>query len=91
MTLVQGPLGYGKSTLMVGWLESESAKEIKVVWVTGRPGLGGAREFEEYLSRSLLAEGLNSVEAPSEESAPSDWRNLAESCSRRPLTRRSSW
>jgi LuxR family maltose regulon positive regulatory protein len=76
MTLVQGPLGYGKSTLMVGWLESESAKEIKVVWVTGRPGLGGGREFEEYLSRSLLAEGLNSVEALSEESAPSGLAEL---------------
>ena len=53
ITVVRGLRGYGKTTVVALWLESQHSEEVTAAWVTARPVNGDPRCFEECLSQSL--------------------------------------
>ena len=58
ITVVRGLQGYGKTTAVAAWLDSQTPDEVTVTWVTARPANGEIQRFEECLSQSLRNAGL---------------------------------
>ena len=62
ITLVHGPRGSGKTTLVAEWLESQAQAEVSAVWVSAWPAAPGTYGFDERLRAALRSAGL--VPAP---------------------------
>ena len=64
ITVVRGLHGYGKTTGVAAWLESQRSEEVTAAWVTARPMTDGLQSFEDCLSQSLRNAGLVTDRAP---------------------------
>lgn len=49
MTLIRGPLGYGKTTLVVSWLERPDIANVIRVWVNAGPDLNERERFWRHV------------------------------------------
>jgi LuxR family maltose regulon positive regulatory protein len=58
LTLVRGLRGYGKTTQVAVWLESQSPADVTAVWVSARPAADDAQAFEEHLRAALHNAGI---------------------------------
>jgi LuxR family maltose regulon positive regulatory protein len=58
LTLVRGLRGYGKTTQVAVWLESQSQAEVSAVWVSAWPAAPGTHGFEERLRAALHGAGI---------------------------------
>ena len=58
LTLVRGLRGYGKTTLVAAWLESQAGEKDTVVWVSATSQSAETKAFEETLAESLRGAGV---------------------------------
>jgi ATP/maltotriose-dependent transcriptional regulator MalT len=63
---VRGLQGYGKTTVVAAWLDSQRPIEVSATWVTARPPNDDLQSFEDCLSQSLRNAGLATDVAPGE-------------------------
>jgi ATP/maltotriose-dependent transcriptional regulator MalT len=87
LTLVRGLRGYGKTTEVAVWLESQSPEEVTAVWVAASPVTDDALSFEERLRAALRAAGIV-PEQLSGTSAPSGLDELGAALLTRPTDRK---
>ena len=64
ITVVRGLHGYGKTTGVAAWLESQRSEEVTAAWVAARPMTDGVQSFEDCLSQWLRNAGLVTDRAP---------------------------
>lgn len=56
MTLIRGPQGYGKTTLVVSWLERLSIAKVIRVWVNAGPDLNERERFWRHVLHCFQAD-----------------------------------
>ena len=64
VTVVRAMQGFGKTTLVTGWLESLAPAEFLPIWVSLTAELGSREQFVAHLKRRMSAAGLSSAADP---------------------------